>query len=365
MKLITSNFPPLETSNDNFPLRWSELFFDSDFITLGVGYASNDSLLYLLRLLEINEKKNFNICLGMAYFDGLSRSQFEAIEKISSFLEGTKTGQFYIARTFPFHGKVYHFGKNSKSSTSLIGSSNFSNIVPIKGIEQRSYEVDFEIDDPLLNQSVSNFLSNLLHQASVPFSEIRDSITVKENKNPLLEFRSDIEKVDSERLDLIQSKAKGSTFEVPLKDAQRSNLNVYFGKGRKSQQNYVTPRPWYEVEIIVDISVQKSSKNYPANEEFIAYTDDGYRIAMKTSGDYGKNLRSRDDLSILGRWIKGRLETSSCLKSGELVTEETLAKYGRETITLRKTSLTEKDLVSGHTLEVWFMDFGTTLERPK
>ena len=360
MRLITSNFPPIEISNSDFPSRWSELFFESKSITLGVGYASNDSLLYLLRLLEVNEKKNFNICLGMAYFDGLSRSQFEAVEKISLFLEESKTGQFYIARTFPFHGKVYYFEDKSKSGTSLIGSSNFSNIVPFKGIEQRSYEVDFEIDDPQMNQNIDNFLHGLLHEASVPFRAIRDSISIKENKNPLLEFRTDIEKIDSERLDSIHSKVKGSSFEVPLKDAQKSNLNVYFGKGRKGQQSYVTPRPWYEVEIIVDISVQKSNTNYPANKEFIAYTDDGYRIAMKTSGDYGKNLRSRDDLSILGRWIKGRLETSACLISGELVTEETLARYGRETISLSKTSLTEKDMVSGDTLEVWFMDFGTT-----
>jgi len=360
MKLITSNFPPLATANSNFPSRWNELFFESKFITLGIGYASNDSLLYLLRLLEVNEKKNFNICLGMAYFEGLSRSQYEAVEKVSLFLDESKSGQFYIARTFPFHGKVYHFAGDSKKSTSIIGSSNFSNIVPFKGIEQRKYEVDFETNDHLINQSIDKFLDSLLHNASVPFSTIRDSISVKENRNPLLDFRSDIEKVEAERLEVIFSKIKGSSFEVPLKDAQRSNLNVYFGKGRKGQQNYVTPRPWYEVEIIVDTSVQKSNKGYPANKEFITYTDDGYRIVMKTSGDYGKNLRSRDDLSILGRWIKGRLEASACLISGEMVTETTLTKYGRNTISLSKTSLTEKDLVSGDTLDVWFMNFGTT-----
>lgn len=360
MKLITSNFPPLATANSNFPSRWNELFFESKFITLGIGYASNDSLLYLLRLLEVNEKKNFNICLGMAYFEGLSRSQYEAVEKVSLFLEESELGQFYIARTFPFHGKVYHFRGDSKKGTSIIGSSNFSNIVPFKGIEQRKYEVDVETNDYLINQSIDKFLDSLLHDASVPFSTIRDSISIKENRNPLLDFRSDIEKVEPEQLEVIYSKIKGGSFEVPLKDAQRSNLNVYFGKGRKGRQNYVTPRPWYEVEIIVDTSVQKSNKGYPANKEFITYTDDGYRIVMKTSGDYGKNLRSRDDLSILGRWIKGRLETSACLISGEMVTETTLTKYGRNTISLSKTSLTEKDLVSGDTLDVWFMNFGAT-----
>ena len=37
---------------------------------------------------------------------------------------------------------------------------------------------------------------------------------------------------------------------------------------------------------------------YPANQDFIAYTDDGHRFLMRTSGDYGKNLRSKDDLTI-------------------------------------------------------------------
>ena len=77
---------------------------------------------------------------------------------------------------------------------------------------------------------------------------------------------------------------------------------------------------------------------------------------MRTSGDYGKNLRSKDDLTILGRWIKGRMEANGALKSGELLTSSSLGLYGRDTITLTQTSLYEEELENGN-LSVWFVDF--------
>jgi hypothetical protein len=78
---------------------------------------------------------------------------------------------------------------------------------------------------------------------------------------------------------------------------------------------------------------------------------------MRTSGDYGKNMRSRDDLTILGRWIKGRMESSSALKSGELVKVSNFEKYGRSSIAFTETSLTESDIESGEDLKVWLIDF--------
>ena len=78
---------------------------------------------------------------------------------------------------------------------------------------------------------------------------------------------------------------------------------------------------------------------------------------MRTSGDYGKNLRSKDDLTILGRWIKGRMEANGALKSGELLTSSSLDSYGRNSITLTQTSLEEDDTENGK-LSVWYADFG-------
>jgi len=77
------------------------------------------------------------------------------------------------------------------------------------------------------------------------------------------------------------------------------NLNVYFGKGRLNSTTGITkPRPWYEIELIASNDLN-SLPNYPKGD-FLAYTDDGLIIPMRTQGDYFKNIRSRNSLQIFG-----------------------------------------------------------------
>jgi len=357
MRLLTSNFEPLSVSTQTFVSRWEELFQSSQNLKIGVGYASNDSMLYLKKLVELNQPKNLDICLGMAYFEGLSKSQFEATRDLHTFLKNSNIGQVFIARSFPFHGKVHFFNSKGQQNTFLLGSSNLSNIVPMKGIIRRNYEVDIEVSDSSLCAEIEEFLDQLFKETSSDFDSIAKSLQITQNTNVLLSSRSDVENVEQDKIQSVLSSCTNNSFEIPLKDAPKSNLNVYFGQGRVNHQGFVKPRHWYEVEIIVDQSVQRSGLNYPVNQDFIVYTDDGHRFAMRTSGDYGKNLRSKDDLTILGRWIKGRMEADGALKSGELLTSSSLEEYGRHTISLTQTSLVEKDQM-GEELPVWFLDFG-------
>ncbi|EGP03224.1 restriction endonuclease R.NgoVII, partial [Pasteurella multocida subsp. gallicida str. Anand1_poultry] len=90
------------------------------------------------------------------------------------------------------------------------------------------------------------------------------------------------------------------------------------------------------VELIIpkDITQQQG---YPYHKSFTVITDDGWKFKCKTSGDYSKNFRSENDLKTLGKWIKGRLESANCLKTGERITEETLRKYGNEHFEFRST----------------------------
>ena len=136
-------------------------------------------------------------------------------------------------------------------------------------------------------------------------------------------------------------------------------MNVFFGKGRDNNRGFVAPRPWYEVEIIPGQAVMKSAPNYPDHEEFIVYTDDQYKFVLYTGGDKNKNLRSRDDLTTVGRWLKGRLEMAGALESGKIVDDEVFEKYGRNTMSLTRTEKTEFDEVSGKWLRVWYADFGS------
>ncbi len=118
---------------------------------------------------------------------------------------------------------------------------------------------------------------------------------------------------------------------------QQSNLNTFFGKGRANKSTgKVIPRDWYEVELIVDTKTI-SDPIYPKGD-FIAHTDDGLTFDCQTQGANYKNFRSKNDLKILGRWIKGKLEQSGALKQFEPVTSETLQKYGRDYIRLYKLS---------------------------
>ena len=358
MEILTSNFEPLALTNKTFVSRWEELFQKAEKVRIGIGYASNDSLLYLKKLIELNQPKFLEICLGMAYFEGMTKSQFEATSELSTFLTDRNIGMVKIARTFPFHGKIQYFKSPKQPDRILLGSSNLSNIVPTKGVARRNYEVDIEVSDDPTCQKINDLLDGLFTESSSTFESLSKEIQIKDNENSLLSTRSDVTQAGNETISKVIKHLLPNTFEIPLKDTPKSNLNAYFGEGRLNQQGFVKPRHWYEVEIIVDQMVQRSGNNYPANQDFVVYTDDGHRFLMRTSGDYGKNLRSKDDLTILGRWIKGRMEANNALKSGELLTTSSLNLYGRTTISMTETSLYEEEPELGK-LAVWYLDFGT------
>lgn len=80
-----------------------------------------------------------------------------------------------------------------------------------------------------------------------------------------------------------------------------------------------------------------SADGYPKQKEFTVITDDGWQFECNTTGQNGKNFSSKGDQTIFGKWIKGRLEATDCLRTGEPVTEETLRKYGNDHIELRST----------------------------
>ena len=125
---------------------------------------------------------------------------------------------------------------------------------------------------------------------------------------------------------------------INLKREPKSNLNVYHGKGREnSSNNYVIPRPWYEVEIIVPKKITDQN-GFPYKRAFKVITDDGFMFDCKTSGTNSKNFRSKGDLQILGYWIKGRLEDANIISIGDLIDEDHLKKYGRNNIELISTN---------------------------
>jgi len=350
MEILTSNFPPLKYDYKTFSDSFSKLIVGSDYLQIASGYISAESITEIKRIIESNNGPKLDLLIGMHYFDGITRTQYESALYLNEFLESKNMGSVSIAKTYKFHGKVYSFSKNGKPIAGVIGSSNLNNILDT----HRSYEVDVLFNDEPTSTEIYQMISKVRDKIAYPFKDWRPEIFIE--NNPLLEGHESVKKVEDYEYQDIRAKATGVSFEIPLKATNKhskSNLNVYFGQGRKnSSTGFVKPRHWYEVELIVPKELTSDSNypkaGYPETESTITVvTDDCWSFECKISGDYSKNFRSNKDLKILGKWIKGRLENNEALKVGEHVTEEVLKKYGRSNLKLTATN----------NPKVWILDF--------
>lgn len=338
--ILTSNYRPLKSviSNKTFADRFDSLFSDSDTVDIASGYISEQSLVHLARLIEKNEiSPNLNLIIGMHKFDGMTRAQKEATAYLKDVLHQKGKGSVYIQTAFPFHGKLYSFGRQDVYKA-IVGSSNLSAITN----EFRQFEVDFEIEG-LEAQRIRTLVRSMIDKTTKEYMD--ELVPLNEMKNSFMDDLPDVEK-SFDVLENLSQWEKTLTFELPLKCTEKSNLNVHNGEGRKQKNGFILPRDWFEIEIIVPKSIT-SGQGYPVREVFNVVTDDGYRFKCQTGGDYGKNFRSSGDLKTLGRWIKGRLQTSGALSMGATVTPADLEKYGRTTVSLSK--LDQGDL--------WLLDF--------
>lgn len=345
LELLNSNYLPIKTKNQEFEKTFYNYLDGAKRLTVASGYISEDSVADLIGLYKTGLSTKLNLIVGMHYFEGFSYGQYDALHKLADILEDKNLGNVYLASSVKYHGKVYLFETQENKRISILGSSNLTKIAS----SERIYDTDVITDDASFNNNVADFLKLLTEKNCEQISKIDDNRIKILPPNNLFEDYLSVTKVSSNYLAEIQSKKTSVSFLIPLKTEERSNLNCYFGKGRKNFSNgSILPRSWYEVELIVSKSIT-SLPNYPKeNSIFTVVTDDGYKFACKTSGDFSKNFRSAADLKILGRWIKGRMENKKALNIGEKVTDRTFSLYGRNSVTLTKTI--EHD--------IWFLDFG-------
>ena len=336
---------------ETFRQRWIGLALKSQQIDVCVAYVSNDAIAEIDSMLRTsNSDLTFHLTLGMARFEGLPRPQYESLKGLQKYLVESNRGTINVVQSWPFHGKLSLFDLVGQPGVAIIGSSNFSGIA--QGVIQ--YEIDVELNDPESVGTLNEFANKLRLDASHALDE---SIKVVSQRSRALENLLGVQVLSSrelESLDLLRLKSN-VTYQMQLKagaEARKSNLNVFFGEGRTNQQrSMVIPRPWYEVELQPGRDWYRSAKQFPkAQEHFTVVTDDGYKFSVYSSLDTSwngpKNFRSSADLQVLGRWIKGRLEAADVLRPGEVVTEETLEKYGCDY--LEFTKLEES---------LWFMSF--------
>lgn len=356
MEFLLSNIPPVRLSKRNTITCFEDLLQEAEGLRFASGYISADALVELKKIVEVNKKSSLELIIGMHGMEGFTRSQFDAARYLDDYLRGKKIGGVRVVNAFKFHGKVYSFLKQQTAFAGMIGSSNLSSVLD----NQNHYEADLFINETNTVNEIDNFIVQLSRDASVPIEGYNPKII--ESENTLLEGHEGVEKPSKEALQVVFLDKKKVSFKIPIKGAEEaphSNLNAFFGKGRENQRGFVKPRPWYEVELIVSNEITSQpgypKAGYPENESIITvYTDDGWKFKCKISGDYSKNFRSADDLKILGRWIKGRLENNGALKVGEPVTKETLRRYGRDNF----------ELIATSDPAVWILDFERAYGNP-
>lgn len=352
-ELLVSNYPPLKTKHVSFFDRFYSLLGKASFLKIGIGYISQDSIADLEQvIIQNNNIPRLELVIGMHHFQGFERPQLKAVRHLGAYLTDNNIGNIYISTQIPYHGKIYCFAdKNNQIISGIIGSNNLSSIVKSTN---RIYETAVDLGNQPVVNDLNIFLDELI-QKSKPIAELSDEETCIIQSHAPLSNLHGVQKIDQSTLSRCIQHLTNTNFRIPLKaDPERhskSNLNVYFGKGRLNKSTGITlPRPWYEVEIIVpsEITRRPDYPNQKTNDGIITViTDDGWKFDCVVNGDYNKNFRSSDGLTILGRWIKGRLENEGLLIPGEAITNSILDEYGKRYIELTKADIDN----------VWYLDF--------
>jgi hypothetical protein len=311
-----------------------EKFETSTDVSIASGYTSYDILSrYRDKFIAIaTNGGSSKLLLGMAFYEGLSANKLSLLNDLSEELESiNEFSGVYVTYGRRYHGKIYKFS-NSGNDEYYLGSSNFSR----SGLSQ-NIEAMAIISNPDTVEQLDTFLSFLLSEdnsVSIRRADITVPGTTRYRNRIALDTLDDLARYDPSTIDtdLYQS------FDYSLSrivEKERSNLNCYFGRGRLNRTTgFVKPRPWYEVELISNVAIIRNP-HYPTGD-FQAYTDDGYIIPMYVGGDNNKNMRSRGRLSILGQWIKGKLQRNGALLPLTPVNQDTLDTYGNDTIKFYK-----------------------------
>lgn len=303
-------------------------------VTIASAYTSLDVIhAYQDRFLKIAKAGGISkLLLGMAFYEGLSEKKLNAVSKLNTELHkfDNESG-VYVTNGRRYHGKVYHFYDETNSNI-YVGSSNFS-----RSRIERNIECNIHVVKANQKRELQKFLENLFspsYSIKIDKAEIivpaKKKVTLNKVDTEWGAFKTfDPKTIDTSKL---------PKFIYPLTRVakkEKSNLNVYFGKGRLNRKTgIIRPRPWYEIELIANKDL--TSEPYYPKGDFLAYTDDGFIIPMRTQGDYYKNIRSKNSLQIFGRWLKGKLECSGALHKYQPVTVDTLEEYGNDKLTFYK-----------------------------
>lgn len=315
-------------------------------VDIAVGFCGLSAVTnYAEELKRIARIGRVRLVLGMYRSQGaFSQGLYNALVALDKELEqaatanGRTDGTGVYVTLVDYHGKLWRF-QQGIVSTLWIGSNNFSDA----GLENR-LEACVKADQNDLND-LSQYIDNLC-DSSVAKRIQNFSFTTAPSASrlaaitPLKALPAGVQPVAS--MDIV----------LRVRQQPCSSLNLSQGKGCVSKGIY-TPRPWYEVELTADkeerqnpiypkpATVTKDAKGRDDNKcTFKAYLSDGKKywpVELSTYSDNNKALASTPR-EILGEFMKSRLEANTSLRRGDTITEDILAEYGRNSVTLTKLS---------------------------
>lgn len=307
----------------------------ANLLDIASGYVSED----ILREFEeafsdiISRQGRVRLLVGMAFHEGIAPRTLSQLRRIDDMLCVKKNGSgIYVATSRRFHGKIYQVGITPSCPQYYVGSSNFSRS-GLKG----NLECTLKIKDQETQGEIASYLKYLFHPRNAATIKKADLFTQGSEeylRRVTTQNLKDLARYDVKTIQVDQSKELDYSLRRHS-ESERSCLNAYFGKGRMNRTTgIIKPRSWYEVELIASADLTRSP--YYPKGDFTAFTDDGYVLPLYTGGSRFKNIRSKNRLTLLGEWIKGKLQSNGALGPLEPVTGETLDRYGNDLIKIYK-----------------------------
>lgn len=302
---------------------------------IATGFITSDSLVEIKRLVDFRQGAlSVELFIGMNYLEGFTELQYHTLTDLNNYLTGNNVGKVYVCPHALYHGKMYSFDDAyGNCMGGFIGSSNLGSFM---GTTQNNIEADVYLPGAD-GRPIDRHIKGVIADLGTEFS-LADPITsFLPPETDLLRGLEHVSKISDAEFNSAISSPTNIVVEVPLKTEKKSNLNTYFGKG-KTKDRY-SPRSWYEVELIVPTkTVNRDALPRKADGPFRVITPDKYVFYCERQGSNDKNLRSKDDLRILGKWIKGEMENKGVIRCGQMVTPKTLRDFGKNKLVFRKLS---------------------------
>jgi hypothetical protein len=367
MSILYTNVPPLRTDKkqDNFREIFNEYIRHADSVEIGVGYVSQDSLEKLNEYVSENNIRHIKLIVGMYFIEGMPENIYNTLLTMDREWHTQGIGGIEVVCTFRYHAKCYLFSRDGRPFAGIIGSANLG-AISLNAQTRRQYELAVSLNDSDSLKELATHLTNLQKLCCKPINDIKDKIHLNRQENLKLKNVEHVQRINSDEIAAYSSHLTGPTFEIPLKvpkdhndqKFRGSNINVCYAKGRK--------REWWETEIVTGKRLN-TLPGYPKfKQPFMVITDDGWKFEAWTCGTNNKNFYSKDDLKIMGYWLKGRLVAAGLVKPIDhvendkefkgLITEKMLKQYGKTTLSLTKTNQKTKN-ENGDVLDVWLLSF--------